>query len=174
MNYDKLIGKSKEFNEQLSDLKEQLYSGLKEFYNLPKLRKESLYIESEFNSALQIYFLDYIYDQQDLYNHYDQQFYRVMEDNHDDIINLTINKKSSETLNEKAIRFPLKNKGITLKSEYLPFEEELKRIEELSKEFKNKNDREALANLKKGKYFNSKYGHDNYNSDNQSSLDHSK
>lgn len=45
-----------------------------EYYSLPKLRKENLYVESDINTILQTYLYDFVYDQQDLYDYYDQYF----------------------------------------------------------------------------------------------------
>lgn len=48
----------------------EIYSKLKEFFYLPKLRKENYYLESDLNTHLQTYLFDFIYNQQDLYDHY--------------------------------------------------------------------------------------------------------
>ena len=115
---------------------------------------------------MQIFFLDYIYDQQDLYNHYDEQFYKT-ESNTDEVLSLSKAKKSNETSNnEKTIKFPNKGEVLKVKTNYLPFDSQLKRIEDLVKDFKSKNDREVLSNLKRGNYHVLSYGQDNYNSDN--------
>ncbi len=45
-----------------------------EHFAIPKLRKEIPIIESDFNSIHQLHMMDFIYDQQDLYNHYDECF----------------------------------------------------------------------------------------------------
>lgn len=48
-----------------------LYSNLKECEILPHLRKQNLIVEGEFNSPLQTFLYDFLYEQQDLYDEYD-------------------------------------------------------------------------------------------------------
>ena len=45
----------------------------KEYYHVPKIRKENIFCESDHNSIHQIALFDYIYDQQDIYNFYENQ-----------------------------------------------------------------------------------------------------
>jgi len=47
---------------------------------LPKLRKENIYLESDLNSTLQVHLYDFLYDQQDLYDFYDDAFNEKEED----------------------------------------------------------------------------------------------
>jgi len=47
---------------------------------MPKLRKENVYLESELNSTLQTFLYDFLYDQQELYDYYDDCFYQKEED----------------------------------------------------------------------------------------------
>jgi len=47
---------------------------------LPKLRKENVYLESDLNSTLQVHLYDFLYEQQDLYDFYDDVFYEKEDD----------------------------------------------------------------------------------------------
>lgn len=53
-------------------LRNELYSNLKEFFALTKLRKENHHVENDLNTVLQTYLYDFLYDQQDLYEEYDE------------------------------------------------------------------------------------------------------
>jgi hypothetical protein len=64
-----------------------------EFYSLPKLRKENLYVESDINTILQTYLYDFVYDQQDLYDYYDQFF----KDFSDHLLDLNLNNVDIRT-----------------------------------------------------------------------------
>lgn len=163
------------FQEELSEVKTVLYSGIKEFLSLPKLRKELLYIESSSNSSLQIYLFDYLYDQQDLYLHYDKEFIYNNIPPHPSFASIpssipieigldSLDSPIKENENLKKVNF---EKGqIEVKSEFLFFEGSLRKIGEFVKEFKTKKERDALFNLRRGEY-NVNHTYDmNYNSEN--------
>ncbi len=63
-----------QFNKDLELAQEEIYCTFKEYYMLPKLRKENLYLESDLNSILQTHLYDFLYDQKDLYDYYDPYF----------------------------------------------------------------------------------------------------
>lgn len=137
------------FQEELTEIKDKLFSGLKEYYSLPALKKQKLYVESDCNSPLQKYLMDFIYDQQDLYAFYDNIF--LLNDNCEDELSLL--KSSSDCLNiTPKVKFPSADNVFSVKTEYLYFESFLINIDEAVKEFKSKIDREALAALRIGKF----------------------
>jgi len=45
-----------------------------DFSPLPKLRKENLHVESSLNTIHQTYMYDFLYDQQDIYDYYEEIF----------------------------------------------------------------------------------------------------
>lgn len=59
-----------EFINDITLVSQYIYSNLKECEILPRLRKENRIIEGDFNSSLQTYLYDFIYEQQDLYEEY--------------------------------------------------------------------------------------------------------
>lgn len=61
--------------EDVQTIQKEVYENLKEYFALPKLRKENCHVESELNTILQTYLYDFLYDQQDLYEYYDEFFY---------------------------------------------------------------------------------------------------
>ena len=67
-----------------------------EFYNLPKLRKENLYVESDLNTPLQTYLYDFLYDQQDLYDYYDSE---IKESNQSSIIQRNTGNSTTKNTN---------------------------------------------------------------------------
>lgn len=50
-----------------------LYADLKECETIPRLRRTNMYVENDFNSPLQIFLYDFLYEQQDLYENYDNK-----------------------------------------------------------------------------------------------------
>ena len=109
----------------------EVYTTLKEYYMLPKLRKEHLYLENEMNSLLQTHMYDFIYDQQDLYEYYDQ------------FLN-TNNKKNKNT---KKLSLSLKSNSTTVipKNEDFPFSSLLVNFELVIGEFFEEQDIKAFA-----------------------------
>lgn len=182
-NYDSLILINTQvetmFQEELSEVKTVLYSGIKEFLSLPRLRKELLYIESPSNSSLQVHLFDYLYEQQDLYLHYDKEFiYYNSPPNPSPSSPSSTHKSYSpielgldsldspikENENSKKVNFD--KSQIEVKSEFLFFEGSLRKIGDFVKEFKTKKERDALFNLRRGEY-NVNHTYDmNYNSEN--------
>jgi hypothetical protein len=51
-------------------IKNEIYSSLKEYIPLPKLRKENLILENELNSSFQTHLFDILNDHEDLYEFY--------------------------------------------------------------------------------------------------------
>ena len=96
-----------------------------EYYSLPKLRKENLYVESDINSILQTYLYDFVYDQQDLYDYYDQYF----KDFSDHILDLN-------------------NSNLEIKNQGIPFASFLQNFEEQLYIFENEEFKLSLAKLR--------------------------
>lgn len=73
---DDKITNNKEYDvtNEIEKVKTEFYTSLQFFIGLPELRKTNIYVENELNSKLQIYFLDDIFNSQDLYDFYDQIF----------------------------------------------------------------------------------------------------
>ena len=88
---------------------------------LPKLRKENLYLESDLNSTLQVHLYDFLYDQQDLYDFYEEVFIDKEEDPH-----YVINPRNPD----------------------LPFASALIEIESITKEFNKIDERCSLAKMR--------------------------
>lgn len=63
--------------QDITLLKDMLYDRLKETKSYPKLRMKNTIIETEFNSPLQLYLYDFLYDQQELYEKYDEIFIQM-------------------------------------------------------------------------------------------------
>lgn len=72
-----------------------------DYFNLPKLRKENPYLESPENTSFQIFLIDFLYAQQDLYGYYEKQY--------------------KELVNGKKTLKPLEELQIKIKSLKLPF-----------------------------------------------------
>ena len=53
---------------------ELMCSSLKEIFALPKLRKENMYVENDFNSSHQICMFDLLYENQEITEFYEEQF----------------------------------------------------------------------------------------------------
>jgi len=115
-----------DFNKDVELMQGEIFLTLKEYYMLPKLRKEQLYLENEMNSQLQTYMYDFLYDQQDLYEYYDQFF----------------NTNKTNSKNKLLITSP------TPKNYDLPFGSILTDFELLLGEFYDENDIIALANFR--------------------------
>jgi hypothetical protein len=62
------------FNEDIYNIANELYTALKDYWPLPKLRKENLFVESPLNTIHQQNMYDFLYDQQDIYDYYDEIF----------------------------------------------------------------------------------------------------
>jgi hypothetical protein len=69
------------FNEDIYNISNEVYTALKgktisntDYWQLPKLRKENLFVESPLNTTHQQNMYDFIYDQQDIYDYYDDIF----------------------------------------------------------------------------------------------------
>lgn len=60
--------------EDLINTENLIYSTLKDFLALPKLRRENFYLENELNSTHQSHNYEFLYDQQDLYDYYNNIF----------------------------------------------------------------------------------------------------
>ena len=62
---------NKDFLNDLRIIKNEIYSSLKNYVGISKLREKNLYVENELNSPLQIYLLDTIFETQDFYDYFD-------------------------------------------------------------------------------------------------------
>ena len=61
-------------SNEILEMKQVIYKELKDIYNLPRIRKQNKYIESFANSELQIYLMDMLHEEQNLYNELDNYF----------------------------------------------------------------------------------------------------
>jgi hypothetical protein len=59
--------------EDILKIRSELYTNLKEFFPLPKLRLECPVIEADINTSFQLHLMDFLYDQQDLYDYYENE-----------------------------------------------------------------------------------------------------
>jgi hypothetical protein len=67
---DTQVSKDDILYADINNIKNELYSSLKEYIPLPKLRKENLVLENELNSSFQTHLFDLLNDQEDLYEFY--------------------------------------------------------------------------------------------------------
>ncbi len=72
--YKNLSSSNEGLNKVIAKVGADVYDILKEGNCLPKLRKENLYLENTYNTFLQTRNFDYIYDTQDLFDHYEDYF----------------------------------------------------------------------------------------------------
>ena len=61
-------------SNEILEMKTVIYKELKDVYPFPRLRKQNKYFESFANSELQIYLMDMLYEEQNLYNELDNYF----------------------------------------------------------------------------------------------------
>ncbi len=116
------------FFEDSRQMCEELYTVLKgillftpEFYYLPKLRKEIIFVENTLNTTHQKYMYDFVYDQQDIYDYYDEVF----------------EEKNKSMFYE-----------IKVRQEYQPFSQALVNFDSILSEFSEENEGRNLANLR--------------------------
>jgi hypothetical protein len=107
----------------INNIKNELYSSLKEYLPLPRLRKENAVLESELNSSFQTYLFDVLNDQDDLYEFYNYDLF----DN------------SNNNLN---------NSSVLVRNDNLPLTDSLENIHYVLKEFKSDSDKQNLAKLR--------------------------
>jgi hypothetical protein len=106
--------------EDITTLRNELYSNLKEYFSLPKLRKENHHVENDLNTVLQTHLYDFLYDQQDLYDEYSE---------------MIMNKNYKESL-------------INVRRKDLPFANCLENFVSVLKEFQNDGEAGRLAKLR--------------------------
>ncbi len=132
--YAKAHPKETQFNDDILLIQQEIYSSLRDFYLLPKLRKENFYLENEINSTLQIHMFEFIYDQQELYEYYDE----FLDEDQGVLINPT--PKNME----------------------LPFTSLLTEFKAVKREFRNKKDENDLAQFRWYDYSNILLNNDKY------------
>lgn len=89
--------------------------------SLPKLRKENLYVENDLNTLHQQHMYDFIYDQQDIYDYYDEIF-----------------EQKNKTL----------SCSVNVRQPHLPLASTLENIDDIISEFYDEKDMLALANIR--------------------------
>lgn len=106
--------------DDINNVKNEIYTSLKDFIPIPKLRKENLNLETEFNSPMQTYLFDFLYEQQELYDYYNDNFMMSSENN------FQIYSRNSE----------------------LPFSHSLENFQIIINEFKSESEKILFANLR--------------------------
>lgn len=91
---------------------------------LPQFRKENLHVENELNTIHQKYMYDFLYDQQDIYDHYNE----IFED-----------RKNNNLIN---------NTQINVRRPMLPLSFALENFDDILVEFTDEKDMQSLANIR--------------------------
>lgn len=65
----------KYFKEDCEKVKKEIYNSLKDCYSLQPIRKSNLYLESDLNSNHQTFLFDFLYETQDLYDYYSNNYF---------------------------------------------------------------------------------------------------
>jgi hypothetical protein len=110
------------FITDLNLIKKEIYSVLKEHFALPLLRKENFQVESEANTYLQTYLYDFLYEQQDLFDYYDE--FLLPEFN------------------------PSFESDVIVKNSFLPLADSLKNFSKIFKEMNNQENLKKLSFLR--------------------------
>lgn len=68
-----ILSKNTEYpymDTEIEEIQSEIYTSLKEHFSFPRLRKENFHLENNMNTSFQTFLFDFLYEEQDLYDLY--------------------------------------------------------------------------------------------------------